>query len=205
MNIIKLIISFIVNFFLISFSFAQSQNISGVYTTEWGDLSVTQSGKIVTGSSLFGNTKIEGIIEDSVLIGTWTRTNGNGRIVFTFSKEGFSGKWCHSSTPDNWQMNWSGKKKSAENSLVMDITGIYITDWGDLTITQKGKIVTGFYSYKNGKIEGVIENALVAGIWTQNDGNGKIIFTFTNFGFTGKWCYASSPDKWESNWNGRKK
>ena len=87
-------------------------NVSGDYSTKWGDMTLRQSGNQVTGSYKLNNGKISGTLTGKVLTGTWTQTNAKGRIRFEFNDDlsSFTGKWSYNDAEPT-SGDWDGKKK----------------------------------------------------------------------------------------------
>lgn len=80
-------------------------------------------------------------------------------------------------------------------------SGVYNTDFNELTLTQTGNKVTGTYKHANGRIEGTINGRTLTGWWYQSNGKGRMVFDFNSdySGFTGKWSYndAQPSAKWD--------
>jgi len=81
-------------------------------------------------------------------------------------------------------------------------SGVYNTDFKELTITQNGNSVTGTYKYRSGRIEGSLNGHTLTGLWFQDNGKGKLVFEFNSdfSGYTGKWGYNDAAPA--SKWNG---
>jgi len=82
------------------------------------------------------------------------------------------------------------------------ISGVYNTDFKEMTITQNGNKVTGTYKHQNGRVEGTLNGQTLTGFWVQDNGKGKFIFEFNSdfSGYTGKWGYNDAAPA--SKWNG---
>lgn len=84
------------------------------------------------------------------------------------------------------------------------ILGTYKTTFGDMTIARYANPVTGTYTHKSGKIEGVLNGTTLTGKWQQSNGRGRFVFKFSaDFSsFSGQWSYNDAePDK---PWTGTK-
>src|SRR6185436_6438387 len=81
-------------------------------------------------------------------------------------------------------------------------TGTWDTEWGGVTngtallvLRQKGKAVTGEYTYAwvdsevNGQIEGTVDETLLTGTWEEGDSVGTLTFDLEKDcnAFTGEW------------------
>ncbi|MDP3912898.1 MAG: LamG domain-containing protein [Bacteroidota bacterium] len=82
------------------------------------------------------------------------------------------------------------------------ISGVYNTDFKEMTITQNGNKVTGTYKHQNGRIDGTLNGHTLTGFWFQDNGKGKLVFEFNSdfSGYTGKWGYNDAAPA--SKWNG---
>ncbi|WP_372775382.1 hypothetical protein [Mangrovibacterium sp.] len=202
---------------------SHSHKITGTYTTDFQDMTLSISGNHVTGTYKFKDGKIDGILQGNQLVGTWRQSNGRGKLVFVFSDDfsSFTGKWGYNeSTPTS---KWNGKKIGSSSSAGTTsssqtkvpsspksdshshkITGTYTTDFQDMTLSISGNHVTGTYKFKDGKIDGILQGNQLVGTWSQSNGRGKLVFVFSDdfSSFTGKWGYNESTPT--SKWNGRK-
>ena len=68
------------------------------------------NGTHVTGTYKHSGGKIDGTLVGNKLTGTWTQTNGKGRIEFTFNSNfsAFTGKWGYNN--DVPSKEWKGYK-----------------------------------------------------------------------------------------------
>jgi len=84
------------------------------------------------------------------------------------------------------------------------ISGVYNTDFKEMTITQNGNKVTGTYKHQNGRVEGTLIGLTLTGFWVQDNGKGKLVFEFNSdfSGYVGKWGYNDAAPT--SKWNGTK-
>jgi len=82
------------------------------------------------------------------------------------------------------------------------ISGVYNTDFKEMTITQNGNKVTGTYKHQNGRVEGTLNGQTLTGFWYQDNGKGKFVFEFNSdfSGYLGKWGYNDAAPA--SKWNG---
>lgn len=91
---------------------------------------------------------------------------------------------------------------SVSELTAQDISGVYKTEWGNITFLQNGSSVTGSYPLNNGRIEGTLEGRVLTGRWYQSNGSGRIRFEFNSdsSAFTGKWSRGDAEPL--SAWNG---
>ena len=95
---------------------ATSFSWAGRWETNWGALTLTQSGTTVTGSYTHDGGKITGTVSGTTLTGTWSEgptfagPNDAGPLVFKLGADGksFSGLWNYEGkTPDK---SWNGTR-----------------------------------------------------------------------------------------------
>jgi hypothetical protein len=92
------------------------------------------------------------------------------------------------------------------------LSGTWKTDFGMVTFTQAGNVVTGSYTHDNGKIEGTLEGNILRGRWSESPSYkppkdaGDLEFTFSEDGrkFTGTWRYGFDKQTWDGKWTGTK-
>lgn len=84
------------------------------------------------------------------------------------------------------------------------ISGVYNTDFKEMTLAQSGNKVTGTYKHQNGRVEGTLSGQILTGFWVQDNGKGKLVFEFNSdfSGYAGKWGYNDATPT--SKWNGTK-
>ena len=83
-------------------------------------------------------------------------------------------------------------------------TGVYNTDFNEMTIQQNGSKFTGTYKWNNGRVEGTISGHTATGWWYQSNGKGKFVFDFNSdfSAFTGKWGRDNATPS--GQWNGKR-
>lgn len=81
-------------------------------------------------------------------------------------------------------------------------SGVYNTDFKEMTLSQTGNKVTGTYKHNNGRIDGTLNGRTLTGLWVQDNSKGKFIFEFNSdfTGYTGKWGYNDVAPA--AKWNG---
>ena len=211
-NLIILLVTFFVGF--IGFS----QNVSGVYKTDYREMTLQQNGNKVTGSYESGNGKIDAILTGNILTGTWKNSGSNksGKFEFVFNSDfsAFTGKYGYNNSSPT--KKWNGTKIKSTNTMnvvspevetiLQNISGVYKTDYREMILQQNGNKVTGTYESGNGKIDAILTGNILTGTWKNSGSNksGKFEFVFNSdfSSFTGKYGYnISSPTK---KWNGTK-
>jgi hypothetical protein len=81
-------------------------NWSGTWDTDWGEMTLVQTGNTVTGEYTHDSGKISGTVSGNKLIGTWSESpsynppSDAGDVEFTLSANGnsFDGSWRYGST-----------------------------------------------------------------------------------------------------------
>jgi hypothetical protein len=192
---------------------------SGDWSTNWGDMTLTQSGSTVTGTYSHDTGHISATVSGNYLQGTWSEypsyapPNDAGDIEFTLSADGksFSGHWRYDSSGE-WR-GWTGTKTSTPTPPVdtgmLDWGDTWNTDWGQMQLSQNGDRVTGTYEYNNGQIEGTVSGDTLTGTWSKapsysepNDaGNFEFQMSKNQMAFAGNWRYGSCND-WNGSWDG---
>ena len=103
---------------------ALAVDVSGTWDSNWGKMTLRQSGNEVTGTYATNNGKIFGTLNGNVLEGVWTQRSASrkcsteshgsrywGRIRFVFDQNGrFSGNWgyCNGEPASG---GWSGTRQ----------------------------------------------------------------------------------------------
>ena len=90
--------------------------------------------------------------------------------------------------------------------------GSWSTDWGDMTLTQSGNVVTGTYTHDSGKIKATVSGGVLTGKWSEypsyaepgDAGDVELVISSDCNSFTGKWRYGSTGDM-TSTWTGTRK
>ena len=193
---------------LLTCYFGFSQNTSGVYNTDFKEMTLSQTGNKVTGTYKHSNGRIEGTLNGHTLTGLWFQDNGKGKFVFEFNSDfsGYTGKWGYNEAAPSakWNGTRTGGAQTPTISNAGKLNGVYNTDFKEMTISQNGNMVTGTYKHSNGRIEGTLNGLTLTGLWFQDNGKGKFVFEFNSdfSGYTGKWGYNDATTS--GKWNGTK-
>lgn len=125
-KIAKYVLSLSIFVFLSQFNggHALAVDVSGTWNSNWGKMTLKQSGSEVTGTYATNNGKIFGTLNGNVLEGVWTQSSASrkcstesygsrywGRIRFVFDQGGrFSGNWgyCNDEPKSG---GWSGTRQ----------------------------------------------------------------------------------------------
>jgi hypothetical protein len=192
---------------VMAYGLAAAQTLSGVYRTDFNELTLTQNGNRVTGTYKHQNGRLEGTLVGNTLTGWWYQDNGKGRLEFVFSPDysNFQGKWGYNDAVPT--SKWNGTRiGSAPGGFPVSApaTGVYSTDFNELTLTQTGDRIAGTYKYQNGRVEGTIIGNTFTGWWYQDNGKGRLEFVFNaDFSaFEGKWGYNDATPT--GKWNGKR-
>lgn len=90
--------------------------INGTYSTDFKEMNLQINGNRVTGSYKHMGGKIDGVLTGNKLVGTWTQSNGKGKMEFVFNSDftAFTGKWAYNeSVPSS---KWNGTKIGGSSS-----------------------------------------------------------------------------------------
>lgn len=84
---------------------------AGGWSSDFGRMSLQQSGGRVTGSYEYKGGRLDGTVQEGVLNGRWTQTNGSGRFEFRLNADGrsFSGRWGRGEALDGGA--WNGRRE----------------------------------------------------------------------------------------------
>lgn len=86
---------------------------TGTWDTDFGLMTLQQSGNTVIGSYSYSGGQIQGTISGNNLVGGWTETSSKtGTFDFTMATDcqSFSGKWRYGTVGD-WSGDWKGSRK----------------------------------------------------------------------------------------------
>lgn len=92
---------------------AATYSWTGTWSSDWGDMTLTQNGSKVTGTYTHDGGTISGTVSGNTLTGTWKEPGQVGKISWVMSSDGksFNGKWGYNDdTPGN---TWIGTRKTA--------------------------------------------------------------------------------------------
>ena len=161
-----------------------------------------------------------------------------GRLVMNFdpASGAFSGNWGYCDNAPSTS-GWNGTRIGAapappsypppsapappsypppQARAAQNVSGVWGTSFGDVTLYQQGNRVTGSYPSDNGEITGVMNGNVLEGFWIEDAAahrcsspkNGRyywggIRWTFNNDSnsFTGGWSYCND-NPGASGWNG---
>ena len=91
-------------------------------------------------------------------------------------------------------------------------TGTWETNWGMMTVDQKGETIVGTYEHDNGRITGRVVGNMIIGTWSEapgynppdNAGDFQIVISDDCRSFDGKWKYGSRQGSWDGEWYGHR-
>ena len=92
---------------------------------------------------------------------------------------------------------------------VINIQGVWDTNWGETRLIQSGVSVTGTYAHDNGRIKGTIRGNVLIGKWSEapsysephDAGDVELELSEDGNSFSGRWRYGSSGE-WDGVWTG---
>jgi hypothetical protein len=199
----------------------QSMQISGTrtYTTsDWGDVVLKQQGNQVTGTYASGT--IEGTLTKNILEGYWYGAYSGGRMILSFPPDAsrFDGYYTTGTaeTPGPNATNgrvWTGqrvgtaptqakppstapKPPSKAASTGFNVTGLYRTSLGELTLYQDGTEVIGMYPQST--LSGTMSAQVLTGRIESYGTTADIRFAFAQDGsnFQGEMLYQGESFVW---------
>lgn len=91
-------------------------------------------------------------------------------------------------------------------------TGTWETNWGTMTLDQKGESLSGTYEHDNGRITGRVVGNMIIGRWSEapgynppdSAGDFQIVISDDCRSFDGKWKYGSRQGSWDGEWYGHR-
>lgn len=97
-----------------------------------------------------------------------------------------------------------------DGSASCDYSGVYATNWGEMTIRHAGSSITADYTHDAGRLDGSLNGNILSGRWYEapsyaGPGDaGPLEFTFEEdcASFTGVWAYDSTTSGWAGDWAG---
>ena len=125
-----------------------------------------------------------------------------------------SGKWLRLTIKNNHGandytelMDFRAFGKQLTKTQLPDVSGTYKTNFNDFHLRQQGTSVTGCYEYKQGLLNGGIENNIIRLTWKETKEQGPAVMIFNSKGdiFFGLWWYEGKENERGSIWNGQKK
>lgn len=91
--------------------------------------------------------------------------------------------------------------------------GVWLTNWGDMTLTQSGSTVTGSYTWDQGQVSGTVLGDTFSGTWTEapsrvppsDAGDLSLDMSRDGMSFRGYWRYGFGGTTWSGDWTGTRK
>ncbi|MGI9550123.1 MAG: hypothetical protein ACR2MT_02895 [Aurantibacter sp.] len=82
-------------------------------------------------------------------------------------------------------------------------SGTFNTQYGPITLRHSGGSISGTYYEGKATVSGSLNGLVLTGTWTQTNGSGDFVFTFSSDGssFDGKWR-SKNGTTWSENWDG---
>ncbi|WP_094229188.1 hypothetical protein [Methanolobus psychrotolerans] len=95
-----------------------SSSFIGEWSSNWGDMTFTQSGNKIVGEYTHDKGRLAGVMNGDVFIGTWSESpsyaapNDAGDVELKLSKDGnsFEGNWRYGSDSSAWSGGWTGTR-----------------------------------------------------------------------------------------------
>lgn len=130
-------------------------SFTGRWATDFGQLTMTQTGNQVAGHYQQGT--IQGTVDDLVLKLRYKERSVEGEAEFTLSADRmtFQGKWRPDNT-DAWYP-WVGKRV---DPTLASFGGLWKTSFGMMRLHQTGDVVQGAYDFPGGaaSLEGTVQD-----------------------------------------------
>ncbi|MDD5648161.1 MAG: hypothetical protein PHY03_04430, partial [Dehalococcoidia bacterium] len=161
---------------------------TGVWDTDFGDLTLTQSGNKLTGTYNYQGGRVDGtVIDRNIAMGTWSEAptyqppHDAGDFIFTIQPgcKKIEGQWRYGSC--DWDGDIIGTRAGQPNPTPTPTptptpsptptptpvsgpwAGTWETRWGTMVLSQNGNQVSGTYSHDSGKISGTVSGDTFTG------------------------------------------
>jgi hypothetical protein len=112
----------------------------------------------------------------------------------------------HGSSDYTELMDFRAYGKQLTKTKLPDVSGTYKTNFNEFHIRQQGTSVTGCYEYKQGLLNGGVENNIMRLTWKQSNAQGPAVMIFNSKAdtFFGLWWYEGRENARADIWNGQK-
>ncbi len=99
-------------------------NFAGQWTTDYGTLTITQTGANVTGVYPSSSGTLTGTVNGNVLTGTWNQPGTSGTLSFTLSADGnrFTGSWNRTTGSGPSSGTWNGTRAVTPTAPVISVS-----------------------------------------------------------------------------------
>jgi len=170
---------------------------TGVWDTDFGDLTLEQDGSNLTGSYTYQGGKIVGTVDGLTATGTWSEADtyqppkDAGDFIFTIQPgcKTIEGQWGYGSC--DWDGDIMGTRAGqpipppppvpptpipptptpippTPTPVSGPWAGTWSTRWGEMVLSQSGNQVTGTYIHDSGKIIGTVSGDTLQGWWSES-------------------------------------
>ncbi|HNW94154.1 MAG TPA: hypothetical protein PKM88_14690, partial [bacterium] len=174
------------------------------WESNYGALTLTQSGARVTGTYYDGDGTLAGTLTGSTLRYQYRDSTDSGCGEFVFAADGnsFTGTWQGAGS-GTWNGQRPGQTAAAGNDNTRTFTGTFTTTFGTMVLTQTGSSVTGTYDFAGGSsITGTVSGQTLTFTYREPSvsGEGEFVLAADGNSFTGKWR-EQDGDTW-NEWTG---
>jgi hypothetical protein len=94
---------------------AAAKNFTGEWNTNWGPMTLTQTGNSVSGKYSHSDGSLQGNVSGNVLRFHWAQkgngTKGGGKFELSSDGSSFKGTWNYDKKPDDGGSSWTGTRK----------------------------------------------------------------------------------------------
>jgi hypothetical protein len=180
------------------------------YQTNFGVMTLNFDGSEVKGNYTYQGGRIQGTLEGRTMPCSWQQDGKSGSCIATFSNnfKRIDLKWNYAGET-GWKGDWGGtliRQRGEEDLNASDsqVTRVYETNYGIMTLSFNGSDVKGSYTHQGGRIQGTLEGRTMPCSWQQDGKSGSCIATFSNDfkRIDLKWNYAGETG-WKGNWGGK--
>ena len=103
-----------------------NMSVQGTYTTNYGEMNITQVGNKITGTYTHKEGKIEGTLKGNTVSGMWHQSNGKGLFIFQFNPDysAFTGKWSYNDAEPS--SDWHGTRIASSDTAATSPANIQL-------------------------------------------------------------------------------
>jgi hypothetical protein len=179
-------------------------DFAGEWDSTYGLLTITQSGKSVTGTYGGAGATIKGELTGAKLTFTYTEPTAAGEGWFELAADAasFTGQWRENGA-QAWAA-WTGKRRAP--AVPDNFTGLWKTSYGRMRLHQNGKAVSGCYDFAGGSsISGIVDGQTLKFSYDQPDGergSGTFELAADAKSFAGTWQGGKAGAPVNGAWTG---
>ncbi len=180
---------------------AVERGFSGDWSTTYGDMTLAESGGVVSGTYVMEGQicSLAGRLSGGELVFKYKEAEASGEGRFRLAQDGksFSGEWRADGTTRF--IPWLGRRRDPVQGA--GFAGLWDTSFGRLRLSADGTSVSGYYAFAGGTLTGRVDgDALKFRYKDQKEGEGEFRLAQGGRALNGRWR-ADGEKEWK-DWNG---